>query len=115
GVVDVGAQAPAAQLLHQRQHPWLVAAVVQRDEDVDLLRLGLHALGLEREQEPLDARAEADPRRRLAAELLDQAVVAPAAADRALCADRLVDELERRPRVVVEPADERGTSSNSTP
>ena len=38
---------------------------------------------------------------------LDQAVVAAAAADRVLRADRLVHELEGRARVVVEPAHER--------
>src|SRR3712207_9418588 len=44
---------------------------------------------------------------RLAAELLDQAVVAPAAADAALGAQRVRGELEHRARVVVEAADER--------
>ncbi len=62
---------------------------------------------LEREQQPLDPGAEADARRRRAADLLDQAVVAAAAADGRLRADRLVHELERRARVVVEAAHER--------
>ena len=47
------------------------------------------------------------PGRVLAAQLLGEVVVPPTAADRRLGADRLVDELERRPRVVVETADER--------
>jgi hypothetical protein len=80
-----------------------------------LVGLGLRAGALEREQQPLDPGAEADARRGLAAELLDQAVVAAAAADRALRADRLVDELERGARVVVEAAHERRASVNSTP
>ena len=50
--------------------------------------------------------AEADPRCRRPPDRLDQAVVAAAAADRALGADRLVLELERGARVVVEPANE---------
>ena len=41
------------------------------------------------------------------AELLDEAVVAPAAADAALRAERVARELEDRARVVVQPAHER--------
>ena len=43
--------------------------------------LRAEALVLEREHQPLDAGAEADPGRRRAADLLDEAVVAPAARD----------------------------------
>ena len=50
----------------------------------------------------------ADPRRRRAAELLDQPVVAAAAAERGLGPQPLRLELEHRARVVVEPAHERG-------
>ena len=46
-----------------------------------------HARRLEQQQHALDAHAPADGRRGLAAELLDQAVVAAAAADRALRAE----------------------------
>ena len=63
----------------------------------------------EREEQPVEADPEPDARRRPAAEQLDQAVVAAAAADRLLLALATRDvELERRPRVVVEPADQPG-------
>ena len=52
----------------------------------------------------LDAQAEADRRRGLAAELLEQAVVAPAAAHRALRAQLVGDPLEHREVVVVHAA-----------
>src|SRR5207253_5561900 len=61
----------------------------------------------DREQKALDTGAETDPRCGRAADLLDQPVVASAAADRVLGADRLVLEFERRARVVVEPPHER--------
>jgi hypothetical protein len=48
------------------------------------------ALLLQQVQHALDAHAPADARRRLAADQLDQPVVAPAAADRALRAERSV-------------------------
>src|SRR5204863_9153435 len=52
---------------------------------------------------------QADARRRAAAEELDEAVVAAAAPDRLLLALASDDvELERRPRVVIEPANEAG-------
>ena len=68
---------------------------------------GVDALLLEREQHPVEPEPEPDPRRRLAAEQLDEPVVAAAAAERLLLAlaARGV-ELERGPRVVVEAADE---------
>ena len=73
------------------------------------LRGRVDALLLEREQDPVEPEPEPDPRRRLAAEQLDQAVVAAAAAERRLLARRPRPvELERRPRVVVEAADEAG-------
>ena len=66
-------------------------------------RLGL----VEREQDPLDPGGPAAAGRRRAAERLDQAVVAPAAADRRrLRVEALGLELEHGARVVVEPADE---------
>ena len=63
---------------------------------------------LEREQQPFDPGAEADPGSVLTADLLDQAVVTTADADRALRAVLGPDELEDRPGVVVEAADEGG-------
>ena len=59
-------------------------------------------------QDPLDARRPAHARSRRAAQLLDQAVVAAAAAERRLRPQALGLELEHRARVVVEPAHERG-------
>ena len=59
------------------------------------------------DQHPLDADAEADARRGLAAHLLDETVVATAAADRVLRGvERVALELERRAGVVVEAAHE---------
>ena len=59
------------------------------------------------QDEPIDADPEADPRRRAAAQELDEPVVAPAAADRLLLALTTDDvELERGPGVVVEATDE---------
>ena len=66
----------------------------------------LDALLLHRDQEPLDARAEADPRRRRPADLLDEVVVAAAARDRGVLVLGRADELEGRARVVVEAAHE---------
>ena len=61
-------------------------------------------LALQIEDDPFDAGAEADARRRLATQQLDQAVVASAGADGALAAFFLRLELEDGARVVVEPA-----------
>ena len=69
-------------------------------------RPGSASLLVERQQDPLDPRRPADRRRRRPAELLDQAVVAAAAADLRLGAERVADEGEDRPRVVVEAADQ---------
>ena len=68
--------------------------------------LGLDTLLLQRENEAIDAARDSDRRRRRAADLLDQVVVATAAGQRELRAERIGHELERRARVVVEPADE---------
>src|SRR6185312_4323108 len=83
-VVEVGAQAPPAQLLDERQRARLRLGLLDRHEDVDLLGCRLDARRLERQQQTFDSGAEADSRRRLAADLLDQPVVAAAAADGAL-------------------------------
>ena len=58
----------------------------------------------EGQEDSLDAGSPADRRGRRTAELLDQAVVATAAADLGLGAEPLADEREDRPRVVVEAA-----------
>ena len=59
------------------------------------------------QQDPLDAGGKADPGRGRPAELLDQQVVAPAAAQGALRAQPRRLELEHRARVVVQPAHQR--------
>ena len=65
-------------------------------------------VGRARRGHALDAGGPADARGRVAADLLDQVVVAPAGADRGLRRlEALVHELEHRARVVVEPAHER--------
>ena len=83
---------------------------VAADDDRNRRRLGRRgdARRLEREQHPIEPEPEADARRRPAAEQLDEPVVAPAAADRGLLARRRPAgiDLERGPRVVVEPAHE---------
>ena len=56
------------------------------------------------EERAVDAETEADPGQRLPAELGHEPVVAPAATDARLRAQAVVDELEGRLRVVVEPA-----------
>src|SRR3954469_8968095 len=68
---------------------------------------GRGALGADRQQDALDAGAEADPRRRRAADRFDQPVVAATAADCVLRSDCLVLELECRAGVVVEATDQR--------
>ena len=105
GVIHVGTQPAATQLGEERKDASTIAVLLAHEEHVDVRRL--RAIRPDREQEPFDAGAEADARRRRPADLLDEPVVAAAAADRVLRADRLVLELERRPRVVVEAADER--------
>ena len=76
-----------------------------RDEQVERRR-GL-VRQRARQQDPLDARRPAHARRRRAADLLDQPVVAPAAADARLRAEVGGRELEHGARVVVQAAHER--------
>src|SRR5437879_6238891 len=80
------------------------------DEDVDRAGgRGEHALGVAREQDALDPRAEADARGRRTAQLLGQPVVAATTADGVLRGlQRVGRELERRAGVVVETAYEPG-------
>src|SRR5204862_7439622 len=89
-----------------RDHRGPVRAVGADEEDVDAL-LRRQRRALERDQQPLDAGSEADPRRMGAAERFCEAVVAPAAGERRLRPAFRPDELPGRARVVVEPADER--------
>src|SRR5437764_5605 len=96
------AASAAPQFREERQHPRPGCRLGTDEVDVELRARNV-ALP-EREQQALDARAEANPRGGRAADLLDQAVVASAAADRVLRSDRLVLELEGRARVVVQPA-----------
>ena len=77
------------------------------EEDVERLRRGIDSFVLEREQQSLEAGAEADARGRRTADRLDEAVVPPSAADRRVGVLVGPDELERRPRVVVEATHER--------
>ena len=83
------------------------------DEHVDGERLdGEHALVVAGQQRAIEAEREADAVRRRPAERLDQAVVAPAAAERVLRrVERAALELERRVPVVVEAAHELGRRS----
>src|SRR5919199_4754909 len=103
GVVRVAADPAATKLAHQRKCTRTVPFAEAHEHVDPRLRL----LEVEREEQPLDPGPEADPGRGRPADLLDEVVVAAAAADRALRADRLVHELECRARVVVEPAHER--------
>ena len=103
GEVDLGRDPGVAQLDRQRHRPPALPRVGDRDEGVAPRRRRLLVQG---QQDPLDPGRPADRRRRRAAELLDQAVVAAAAADLRLGAERVADEGEDRPRVVVEAADQ---------
>ena len=67
----------------------------------------------EHQQRAVEPDREAHARRGRPAERLDQPVVAPAAAERALRAERAVVHLERGARVVVEPAHQRRGRSRS--
>ena len=74
-----------------RGDPQAVDGVVRVGADDDreraLARAGRRAaLFVEREQQPIEPDPETDPRRRPAAEQLDEAVVPPAAAERLLLA-----------------------------
>src|SRR5207247_2215769 len=104
GVVRVARETSRAQPRHRREYLRAVRAFLDDEEAVDLLERELALAG--REQQALHACAESDARRGRTADRLHQAVVTATAADRALCTDRLVAELECGSRVVVEPADE---------
>ena len=76
----------------------------QRRVDVRRAAHGTDPLGLHQFHDALLAHRKADGRRRLAAELRDQPVVATAGADGVLRAQCIGDPLEHRARVVVEAA-----------
>ncbi len=78
------------------------------DEDVEGRRCHVEtSLCVASEQQPLDADPEPDPRLWRSAEPFDETVVAAAAPDRVLCrVESFCCELERGPRVVVEPPHE---------
>ena len=85
GEVELGREPGVAQLGRQRHRPLPALAVVgDGDEGVAPGRLLVLA---QRQQDPLDPRRPADRRRRRPAELLDQPVVAAAAADLRLGAE----------------------------
>jgi hypothetical protein len=89
-------EAGAAQALGHREGDRAGRLALVDDVDVARRRgLGLAALAHQLEQ-PLDADREAARRRGLAAEHLDERVVASAAADRALRAEPVGDPLEDR-------------------
>ena len=102
----VGRHARGAQLVREGER-LLASGRVDHPHVDGRVGRAEHALGVAREQDPLDARAEADAGRGRPTELLGKAVVATAAADRVLRrVERVARELERGARVVVEPADE---------
>ena len=104
GQVDLGREPGVAQLDRQRHRP--LAAGPASAIATKASRPAASLLLVQRQQDPLDPGRPADRRRRRPAELLDQAVVAAAAADLRLGAERVADEGEDRARVVVEAADQ---------
>ena len=79
-VVGVGREAGAAELRHRREHGRPRTVVLDGEEDVDPGLRGLGCPARASDRTAARCRAEADARRRWPADLLDQAVVAPAAA-----------------------------------
>ena len=115
GPAHLGLEAPAAAVLHDREA--VVAQPLGDGErepvgglalvhEVDVLRLGRHgpARLLQQRDQALDPHREADRRGRLAADLVEQPVVASAAAHRPLRAEAVGHPLEHGEVVVVEPA-----------
>jgi hypothetical protein len=92
---------------HLGEYGGAVGAVRADEEDVDPVLLGDGDAGLvEREDQPLEPGAEPHTGGGPAAELLGEAVVAAAAAERAGRSAFRPDELPSRAGVVVQPADE---------
>ena len=103
-VVGVGRHARMTQTRHQRE-TFARGADVENKEDVEGGCRSGHTRILEREQEPLDAGAEAHARGRRTAQL-GETVVAPGSRTGRWSSLLGADELPGRPRVVVEAADE---------
>ena len=101
GQVDLSRDADPPQLSGERRRRPPVVLALGDDEDVALGGFPL-VLPLQGEQDSLDPGRPADGRRGRPAQLLDQAVVAPTAADLRLGAELVADEREGGPRVVVE-------------
>ncbi len=112
GEVRPAGQAGTAQLRCQLQPDDGVPGVGPDDHDGWLPRLGCHCCCptfLERQRHPVQADAEADAWRGLAAQQLHEAVISTAATEGLLLAFGAgTVELEGRARVVVEPADQAG-------
>ncbi len=102
GEVQLGGQAGPAQLLGKAEGggPYLVAET----DDVHVGRAGRQRPVAHRQGDALEAAAPAHAGRGRAADLLDEPVVAAAAADAALRAEAVGLELEGGARVVVEAA-----------
>src|SRR5262249_5161671 len=92
-----------AQLTHEPRR--VVARRVHRhDEHAARRRCRTLAALLQHEHHAVETDREPDARRRRPAQLFDESIVAPAAAERALRPERTIVDFERRTRVVVEPA-----------
>src|SRR5207302_5773376 len=102
-LLHLGAHAVAAELARDRERERGAPTVGAYHERGPGVRRGRD---VRREQDALDTGCPADARGRRPAELLDEAVVATAASQRALRAELGALELEHGPRVVIEPADE---------
>src|SRR6202043_3118543 len=104
--VHLGRQAGGARFTEEgeRARGRLLGAVRAGDEQLQWRR-GTRLTDLRRlagQQDPLDPRGPAHPRRGWAAQLLDEAVISSSAADAALGSKRVGGELEHRPCVVVQ-------------
>ncbi len=102
GEVQLGGQAGASQLLGDAEGGG--ARLVAEADHVDVGRPGRQRPVAHRKSDALEAAAPAHARRGGAADLLDEPVVAAAAADAALRAETVGVELEGGARVVVEAA-----------
>src|SRR5207237_5060326 len=105
----------AAGGLERDGHPLVAQARRERERRADGTRLERqhdrvdprhHGLARRDHREPLEPEREADSRDVGPRERGDEPIVAPAPADGVLRAESTGDDLERRPAVVVEPADE---------
>src|SRR5689334_3635960 len=93
-----------AELGHSPEHTLARRRLGDREQEPGSAPIGARgragvdrAAGLHRLGDPLEAGGPAHPGRRVAADLLDQPVIAAAAADPALRAERIRSELEHGP------------------